>query len=253
MKVFEIKSLNFSFGKRPILKDISFSLTKGTWLMIAGPNGAGKSTLVKILSGIWKKKNGQIIIWGKELENYKVKELSLKLSVLLSGFAPLYNINVLDYIHLGIYAKTGFMSYFAGKNMKDVQLAIETTEIGHLLKKGLFELSEGELQRVRIAKVLAQNSPIMVFDEPLAHLDIQHRIWALELFARLRAAGKTIISVIHDFTIAYPYPDSFLLLKQGKITYIGQKTDKKQALEAFSETFETKFYEKDGYLLPLRE
>ena len=253
MKVFEFRNVSFSIGKHTILQNITFSASRGEWVMIAGPNGAGKTTITRLAAGIWKKKEGKIMIWGKEQGKYKEKELARFLSVLPSEFSPLYNIKVIDFVKLGIYTKTGFLSFYSGKNHKDVEFAIETAEIEHLLQKGIKELSQGELQRLRIAKVLAQNAPMLLLDEPLAHLDIKHRMWALELFARLRASGKTLITVIHDFVLAYPYPDKFVLIKDGKITYEGKRDKKNELIKAFSSTFSTKLQEKSGYLLPLKE
>ena len=253
MKVFEFKDVSFYIKNRPILNNVSFSASRGEWVMIAGPNGAGKSTIVKLSGAIWKKKSGKITIWGKEQERYTPRELARILSVLPPEFSPLYNIKVIDFVKLGIYAKTGFLSFYSGKNQQDIDFAIETAEIKSLLKKGIKELSMGEIQRVRIAKVLAQNTPVILLDEPLAHLDIKHRIWALELFARLRASGKTLITVIHDFVLAYPYPDKFVLIKDGNVTFRGGREQKDLLIKAFSETFSTHFKEKSGYLLPLRE
>ncbi len=250
MKVFEVEKLTFSIGRKKILDDVSFHVKKGEWLLIAGPNGAGKSTLIKIASGLWKKESGNIKIWGKELEEYSSKELARVMGTLHSSFKPLYNINVFDFVRLGVYAKTGFLSFYSGRNKKDVELAIETTEIEPFLHKGILNLSQGELQRVRIAKVLAQNPRIMVFDEPLLHLDIKHKVWVLELLARLRASGKTVITVVHDFSMAFSYPDRFLLLKNGKITYTGDREKQDELVKAFENTFEIGLTLKDDFLLP---
>ncbi len=250
MKVFEVKNLYFSIKKKIVLNSISFALEKGKWLLIAGPNGAGKSTLIKITSGVWKKQKGTVKIWGKEIEKYTPKELACKMATLHSVFNPLYDISVYDYVKLGIYARTGFFSFYSGKNRKDVEFAIDTTEIRPFIKKSIVELSQGELQRVRIAKILAQNPEIMIFDEPLVHLDIKHKIWVLELLARLRASGKTIITVIHDFSIAFPYPDNFLLLKNGETVFQGSRENMENLVRAFEDTFEVKLTLKNGLLFP---
>lgn len=252
MKVFEVKNLTFEIKNHRILSDISFSVEKGRWLLIAGPNGAGKSTLLKIVQGIWKKQKGVIKIWGKEIEKYKRTELAKKMATLSSEFYPMYNINVYEFIKLGTYAKEGFFSFYSKRTKKDVELAIEIADVKDILKKGILELSQGEMQRVRIAKILAQNPEIMLFDEPLVHLDIKHKLWVLELFAKLRASGKTIITVIHDFSISFPYPDAFLLLKNGNIVFHGNKDKRDDVIEAFGQTFEVRLYIRDNFLLPYK-
>ena len=253
MKVFEVKDLSFKIRNRHILNNVSFELEKGHWLLIAGPNGAGKSTLLKIASGLWKKQQGTVKIWGKEIEKYHIHDLAKKIAVLSASFYPMYNINVYEFIKLGIYSRTNFFAFYSKKTKRDIELAIEITETKDFLKKGILELSQGELQRVRVAKILAQNPEIMAFDEPLSHLDIKHKIWLLELLAKLRASGKTIITVIHDFPISYPYPDEFLLLKNGNIIFQGSREREKAVIEAFKEAFDINLYLSDNFLLPLKE
>jgi len=253
MKVFEVKDLSFKIRNLSILSNVSFNVEKGHWLLIAGPNGAGKSTLLKIASGLWKKQQGIVKIWGKEIEKYHILELAKKMAVLSAAFYPMYNINVYEFIKLGIYARTDFFSFYSKKSRRDIELAIEVSETKDFLKKGILELSQGELQRVRIAKILAQNPEIMAFDEPLSHLDIKHKIWLLELLAKLRASGKTIITVIHDFPISYSYPDEFLLLKNGNIIFHGGREREESVIDAFTKTFDINLYLLDNFLLPHRD
>ncbi len=249
-KALIFQNVSFSIGKHPILQNVSFSIPKGEWVVIAGPNGSGKSTIVKLAAGIWKKNKGRIIIDGKEQEKYSAKELAHKLSVLTHEFSPLYNIKVFDFVKLGTYAKTDFTSFYSKNYHEDVVSAIEKTGIKNLLNKGIKELSMGELQRVRLAKILAQNTPIIILDEPLAHLDINYKIWAIKLFRYLKSSGKTLITVLHDFMFTYSYPDRFILIKDGKIVFNGKKERKDGLIHAFSRTFSVNFQEKTGFLLP---
>lgn len=245
------QNVNFSIGKQSILKNVSFSVSKGEWVVIAGPNGSGKSTIVKLAAGIWKKNTGKIIIDGKEEEKYSAKELAHKLSVLTHEFSPLYNIKVFDFVKLGVYAKTDLASFYSKNYHEDVVSAIEKTGIKDLLNKGIKELSMGELQRVRLAKILAQNTPIIILDEPLAHLDINYKIWAIKLFIHLKKnSGKTLITVLHDFMLTYSYPDRFILVKDGKIVFNGKKESENKLIHAFNRTFSVNFQEKTGFLLP---
>ncbi len=229
MKVIEVRNLSFGYEKNapvPFLKDLNFAVEDGTFLSIIGPNGSGKTTLFRLITGIIKPGRGKVFIWGKDVTHYQRREFVKYISALPS--AEIIHNDVLqvdDYLELARYP---YVSGFAGFTEVDysiIETAKKVAQIQKLGRKYLSELSQGELARVRIARVLAQDSKIIIMDEPTAHLDIDHKLWLLGALRRLKSSGKTIITIIHDVNLAYKYSDEILILDNGEIQFFGKKED----------------------------
>uniref|UniRef100_A0A7V3ZW39 ABC transporter ATP-binding protein n=1 Tax=candidate division WOR-3 bacterium TaxID=2052148 RepID=A0A7V3ZW39_UNCW3 len=226
MKVIEVKGLSFSYVRffEPLIKNISFSVEQGTFLSIIGPNGSGKTTLFRLLTGIIRPKRNTVFVWGRDINSYQRKELVKYISALPSS-EIIHNevLRVDDYLELARYP---YISGFGGLRDVDysiIETAKKITHTHRLGKKYLWELSQGELARVRIARMIAQDSKILIMDEPTAHLDIDHKLWFFGALRRMKANGKTVIAIIHDINFAYKFSDELLVLNDGRIEFHGRK------------------------------
>ena len=226
---------NLSFGYTPqstILKDISFEIKSGTFLTIAGPNGAGKSTLLNLLCGMLKPKSGIIRIDSKAIELYKTEALAKKIAVVRQEFVPIFGFSVIETV---LMARTPYFNAFGFENKTDKHIAneaLQATDTAQFAMRPLGNLSGGEMQRVFIARALAQDTPILLLDEPTSFLDLKHQVKIYDLLKSAQLEkGKTIVAITHDIILAAQYCDEILLLKgQGGIQtvcnyYIGKTKD----------------------------
>lgn len=222
----EVKNLEFGYRESLILKGLTFSVKKGEFVSIIGPNGSGKSTLLKILNNLYKPNDGNILINGKVIEDYKRKDLAK-----IMGFVPQdtiidYEFTVEDIVMMG---RNPYKGPFQKENREDYKIVddvMNMTNIFKLKDRLITEISGGERQRVIIAKALAQNPSIILLDEPTSHLDINHQIDVLNLLKKLNSErGTTIILIIHDINLAARYSDDIILLNEGEIIESGNPED----------------------------
>ena len=220
----EVDKLSFSYGDRKILKDISFNARENESLCIIGPNGCGKTTLLKSLCNILNFQ-GSIYINGrniKDIEVYKTVAFMSQISEIYFGYT------VFDTVMLGRYAsfKDKLLSIPDKKDKEIVSECLDKVKINRLKDKFITELSGGELQRVFLARVFAQNPSIILMDEPTNHLDLNSQI---ELIYNLkewaRGDSKCIVAVMHDINATLNFADKILVLKDGISKYFGSSTD----------------------------
>jgi iron complex transport system ATP-binding protein len=212
--IIEVENLSFGYrSQNTILKDISFEVKAGTFLAIAGPNGAGKTTLLNLLCGLLKPKAGSIEIDTAHIESYSVKKLAQKAAVVRQEFVPVFDFTVAEIVAM---ARTPYLGTFGFESKSDKKLvndALKITDTICFAERPLAHLSGGERQRVFIARALAQNTAILLLDEPTSFLDLKHQVGIYDL---LKAAqleqGKTIVAVTHDINLAAQYADVTLLL-----------------------------------------
>ena len=220
----EVDKLSFSYGDRKILKDISFNARENESLCIIGPNGCGKTTLLKSLCNILNFQ-GSVYIKGKnikDIEVYKTVAFMSQISEIYFGYT------VFDTVMLGRYAsfKDKLLSIPDKKDKEIVSECLDKVKINHLKDKLITELSGGELQRVFLARVFAQNPSIILMDEPTNHLDLNSQI---ELIYNLkewaRGDSKCIVAVMHDINATLNFADKILVLKDGISKYFGSSID----------------------------
>lgn len=223
MLAIQVNNLDFEYGNKKVLKDISLNIEKGKFISIIGPNGSGKSTLLKNINRIFMPKAGNIQIEDMNIKKMKTKELAKKVALVPQDTIIDYEFTVEDIVLMGRHP---FKGRFQKENEDDyriVQNALEQTNTIHLKDRIITEISGGERQRVIIAKALAQNPSIILLDEPTSHLDINHQIEILNLLRKLnKENGTTIVLVIHDINLAARYSDEIVMLNEGKILGIGK-------------------------------
>ncbi len=205
-------------SKTVIASEINLKLKKGKFIALLGRNGIGKSTLLRSISKVQKPLDGTINIDGKNIEHYSYQELATKLSVVLTERLPLSQLTVLELVALGRQPYTNWIDKLSPEHLKKILWAIEQTEITHLKDKRFYELSDGQLQRVLIARALAQDTEIIILDEPTAHLDIHHTFKVFSLLQKLvETTNKTIVISTHEVNLAIQLADELILLTKDQI------------------------------------
>ncbi len=220
--IISIKDLNFSYNRNKVLYDLSFDIIRGDFISILGPNGAGKSTLVNLISKVLENYSGRIKIGGKDIRRLGSRDVAKMVAVVPQYTDPGFNFTVSEIIRMGRYS---YISRFGIEKEEDysaVNDAMEKTETLSFADRKFFELSGGEKQRVIIAQALAQDSDILLLDEPTSHLDINFQIEFMNLFLNLnRKEGKTVIGIFHDINLALQNSQKIMLLKEGRIFNFG--------------------------------
>jgi iron complex transport system ATP-binding protein len=232
--IIEIENLSFGYTPQStILKNISFEVKPGTFLVIVGPNGAGKSTLLNLMCGMLRPSSGTIRIGSKAIESYKTEALAKKVAVVRQEFTPVFGFSVFETV---LMARTPHFNRFGFESQTDKRIvneALQATDTDQFALRPLRNLSGGERQRVFIARALAQDTPVLLLDEPTSSLDLKHQVKIHDL---LKAAqlekGKTIVAVTHDINLAAQYCDETLLLSKQSSSiqtdhnyYIGSTKD----------------------------
>lgn len=217
----KIKDLEFSYFNEKTLKGISANLNKGEFISVIGPNGTGKSTLIKCMNGILKAQQGDLSIDNIDINKLNHREIAKLISYVPQSSSSMFNINVFDMVLLG---RRPYMTWHSRKKDKEIALkALQSLNIEKLALKPFNELSGGQKQKVIIARALAQETDIVILDEPISNLDIRHQIEVMEVLKKLvKTKGITAISVIHDLNVAIKYSDKVMILSEGKTMALGK-------------------------------
>ena len=223
----QAENLSVSLGQAgrrvEVLHGLSVKLAKGRWTSIVGPNGAGKSTLLKCLAGLLPCQ-GRILLSGRSLDNWPHRARARELSWLGQNETSAHDLTVGDVVMLG---RLPHQAWLAPPNAADhhaVEQALRTTQAWEWRDRTLGQLSGGERQRVLLARALAVQAPVLLMDEPLLNLDPPHQADWLALVRELVAQGKTVISVLHEISMAL-LADDMVVIAQGSITHHGSCAD----------------------------
>ncbi|HNS21466.1 MAG TPA: ABC transporter ATP-binding protein [Sedimentisphaerales bacterium] len=210
----EVKEVSFGYGPhRPVLNHIDLAVRAGTFLAVVGPNGAGKSTLVKIMAGLLKPQSGSVLLEGRELYSYGVQEIARRIAVVRQEFVPAFEFSVLETVLMARTPRYGSWGFESEQDRTLANRALEMTDTARFASRPLGSLSCGERQRVFIARALAQDTPILLLDEPTSFLDLRHQVDIYDLLKSIQQkTTPTIIAVTHDINLASQYCDEALLL-----------------------------------------
>ncbi|MCR3956468.1 MAG: heme ABC transporter ATP-binding protein [Gudongella sp.] len=220
------KNLVFGYSSTPVIRDVSFQVDKGEFISILGPNGSGKSTLLKTINGLYIPSSGRIELMGENIERYKRRDIARRISLVPQDTSLQFEFTVEEVVTMGRHPFKGRFEKEDERDRKLIYEAMEMTNTFDIRDRLITEISGGERQRVYIAKALAQNTEIILLDEPTSHLDINHQIDILNLLRRMnQEKGITIILVIHDINLATRFSDRILLLKKGSIISQGTPED----------------------------
>ena len=217
-----LKKIGFRYDEAKVLGDVSFEVHKGEFFGIIGPNGSGKTTLLRIIDKILSPCEGSVRIGGTDLHKVKRNDLAKIVGVVSQDFAPPFPFTVHEIVMMGRSPHLGKLRFEGKEDLSIVERAMEMTDIFPLAGRPFGDLSGGEMQRVLIARALAQRPEIILLDESTAHLDIKHQIDFLNLIRSLnRREGLTVIAVTHDINLASLYCDRILLLSRGIVHSMG--------------------------------
>lgn len=214
-----INNLSVRVGEKQILEEISVEIPHGRWTCLVGPNGAGKTTLLKVILGT-KEYSGSVTDEGREVFNDHIRNIAY---VPQHPSIPL-GMSVAEYVMLGRSKKDGW-----GRDNKSsrelVTEILHETQLYGLHTRHLSTLSGGEIQRAQIARALAQEPSLIMLDEPTSALDLHHQVSALNHIELLKSRGTTVISTMHDITLAAMYADVILVMQQGRMLLAGEVDD----------------------------
>lgn len=215
--VIELKNLTIGYGERHVLSDVNATIKTGEIVGIIGRNGAGKSTLLKTIRGILPKHSGEVLFFDKKLEDYHEKELACKVAYLQQHVEVGFGYTGQDIVLAGRYP---YMKWYESESEADKQLALDCMDYTGTLELAdtpVTEVSGGQKQRILLAKVLAQQTPILFLDEPTTGLDMVYQEEIFRFAKELAQMGKTILMVVHELNFAAKYCSRILLLGEGKL------------------------------------
>lgn len=222
-KIISLEGIHFSYHPLDpvVLSDLSLEIPSEKVTAILGPNGTGKTTLLHILLGLLKPSQGNTWVAGKQHRDYSRRELSRMIGLVPQFESIPFNFSVYEYTLMG---RSPYLNPFQLPGDEDQEIACQALEaagILHLAEKPVMEISGGERQLVHIARVFTQGSPILLLDEPTAHLDLQNQNRILSLLKQMTAEGATVVMTTHDPNAAIYAADYFVLMNRGQIAAAG--------------------------------
>jgi len=213
----DAKNLEIGYGERIIVNDIDLTIHKNEITSIIGPNGSGKSTVLKAITRLLKYHRGSVTIDGRDLKNFKPKELACCLGVLAQKHSAPADFRVKELVSYGRMPHQKMMSSMTEEDHRICEECMRKTNTWQLRDKSIFECSGGEAQRVWIATVLAQDPEILFLDEPTTYLDVSHQMEVMQLVRKLnRETGVGVVMVLHDLSQAMEVSDKIIVIKDGR-------------------------------------
>jgi len=213
-----VEKLSFSYGLKKVLEQVDMNIKKGSFFCIVGPNGSGKSTLLKVISTALKPRKGVVYLEGRNINQIKNRSVAKLLSFVPQNTSLEFDFKVSDVVLMGRYP---YVNKLRGETQNDLDIAekaMQYTNTDYLKNRSFMELSGGERQRVILAQALAQEPEILILDEPVSHLDLQHQVEILSLIKKMCVDKKlTAIVVLHDLNMASAYSDYIVMMKDGEV------------------------------------
>jgi iron complex transport system ATP-binding protein len=223
MSRIEFDQVSFGYDQASILKDLTLAVQPNSFWAIVGPNGSGKSTFLSLLSGRLKPDQGRVLIDGNAVAGLSSRQRAKKMSLVQQEFVPTFGYTVLETVMMARYTRQKNMLFESEGDRQAAHLALKATDTLDFAERSLAQLSGGERQRVFIARALAQETPILLLDEPTSHLDLKHQVKIFDLLKQMQCQqGKTILLVTHDINLAVQYCDRVLLLGANETFFEGQ-------------------------------
>ena len=210
------------YGDADVLRGISFELQGGEVLGVIGPNGCGKSTLLRALTGLLPLRGGNVTIGGRDAPSLGSRERARLCAVQPQSEAPVFDFDVRRFVLLGRHAHRSLLGWAGPADMTAAENALVCADLRELADRSVRELSAGEWQRALLARALTQETPVLMLDEPVAHLDPGHRHEVHVLLRDLaRNQGKAILCVSHDLNLAAEFSDRLMIIEGGAVRALG--------------------------------
>jgi iron complex transport system ATP-binding protein len=222
MKSVCAKNLSYAYDGATVLNNLSFTVNSGEFFIVIGPNGSGKTTLMKMIAGLIKIQDGTIEIKGRPVKKYKRKILAQKIAFVPQQIPMDFPFVVEDVVLFGRSPHLGTFGLTSSEDVSLAKQAMAFTEISHLARRRLNQLSGGECQRTFIARAICQAPDIIVLDEPTASLDIAHQLRIMDMMEKMKQEKNiTVIMVSHDVNLAAMYADTLMLINKGQQVRVG--------------------------------
>lgn len=226
MEILKTTSLSIGYDNKTVVSNINVTLNEGDIIALVGPNGAGKSTLFKTFSTHIKPVSGRIELLGKDLNNYNNKDRAKLLGIVLTERPDDMFLKVFDVVAAGRYPYTGMFGNLNENDEKEIKVSLELVGVNHLIDRVFNTLSDGEKQKVMIAKAIAQNTPIIMLDEPTAFLDYPSKIELFSLLKKLaKEQKKAILFSSHDLELLLRYTDNLWIIAQNQHFAAGKSSE----------------------------
>ncbi|MCX8032136.1 MAG: ABC transporter ATP-binding protein [Thermoleophilia bacterium] len=232
------KDICVRFNGNAVLGPLDLDIPSGTFAALLGPNGSGKTTLLRVLSGALHPSTGQVFLENAPLRSFSPREIARRIGVVPQSFHLDFNFTVYETVAMGRYTHHSLWEFHALQHLdhEKTMAALRAVGIDNLATRPVTQLSGGELQRVVLAQTLAQDTPVLLLDEPLNNLDLNHQLAVMQLLTTLNQQGRTILVVLHDINVASQYCRELVVLDRGQIVARGtphQVLDPALILEVF--------------------
>jgi iron-siderophore transport system ATP-binding protein len=219
------KDLELAYDRRVIVEQLDLDIPDGSFTVIVGPNACGKTTLLRALARLLKPRRGGVYLDGSLITSRSSKEVARELGLLPQSSVAPDGITVADLVARGRYPHQRLLRQWSRDDERAVAEAMEATHVADLSERIVDELSGGQRQRVWLAMALAQQTPILLLDEPTTFLDIAHQVEVMDLLAQLHAGGRTLVAVLHDLNHACRYATHLVAMREGAIVAQGPPAD----------------------------
>jgi iron complex transport system ATP-binding protein len=214
----EVKSLGLAYGRNVVVENLTFQVLPGEMVGLIGPNGSGKSTIIKALSRVISPLSGQILLDSKDISQIPRGDLARLLGVVPQMPLLPNAFTAFEIVLMGRNPHLGLLQYEGARDLSITWQAMERTATQSLAERRIDELSGGEIQRLVVARVLAQEPKAILLDEPTANLDISHQVEILDLIKNLcRENNLTVVAALHDLNLASQYCDRLILINKGRL------------------------------------
>ena len=219
------ENIRVGYGNRVIIDDLSVTIPAGELTVIVGPNACGKSTLLRALARMLPVTAGRVVLNGTPIKQLASKAIARQLGLLPQSPNAPDGIIVADLVARGRYPHQGVLKQWSDADAAAVKQAMQRARVDELADRPVAELSGGQRQRVWIAMTLAQDTPILLLDEPTTYLDISHQVEVLRLARQLQREGRTVVVVLHELNLAFRYATNLIVMRDGAIVAEGAVND----------------------------
>ncbi|SKB09398.1 ABC transporter ATP-binding protein [Aeromicrobium choanae] len=221
----QARGLSAGYDGRPVLADLDVAIPDGCFTVLVGPNASGKSTLLRALARMLVPTSGEVLLDGRPIGEYGSKEVARILGLLPQTPVAPSGLEVVDLVGRGRFPHQTWLRQWTREDERAVDEALARAGVSDLRDRSIDELSGGQRQRVWIAMALAQQTSMLLLDEPTTYLDLSHQLEVLDLCRSLQQDGSTVVAVLHDLNLAFRYADHLVVLSGGRIVAQGPPTE----------------------------
>ncbi|PWJ54353.1 iron complex transport system ATP-binding protein [Quadrisphaera granulorum] len=217
-----IEGVTLAYDTAVVVDDVTTAIPDGGFTAIIGPNGCGKSTLLRSVARVMTPRSGAVLLDGRDVTRYKPKELARQVGLLPQSSVAPDSISVAELVARGRFPHQTPFAQWSQSDERAVQRALRSTGVEELSTRPVEALSGGQRQRVWVAMALAQETGVLLLDEPTTYLDVAHQIELLDLFADLHEEGRTVVAVLHDLNHAARYATHLVVMRDGRVVAEGE-------------------------------